>query len=85
MTSEKVRLNALRAAWSYAGLGHSPGSVDFTLLEEIDAGIAMERIEFAKFIEGSDIDQEEIELRTIGNWYIQAEDALRRGLIAGLI
>lgn len=55
------------------------------LLEEIDAGIAMERVEFAKFIEGSDIDQEEIERRTLGDWYIPAEDALRRGLIAGLV
>lgn len=55
------------------------------LLAEIDAGIALERIEFAKLIEGSDITRGEIEARTIGDWYITAAEALDRGLIAGVV
>jgi hypothetical protein len=55
------------------------------LLAEIDAGIALERSEFAKLIEGSDITRDEIEARTIGNWYITAADALSRGLVAGVV
>jgi ATP-dependent protease ClpP protease subunit len=55
------------------------------LLEEIDAGIALERVEFAKFIDGSDVTLEEIDSRTLGDWYITAAEALKRGLIAGLL
>lgn len=55
------------------------------LLAEIDAGIELERVEFAKLIAGSDITQEEIESNTLGDWYIPAADALARGLIAGLV
>jgi len=55
------------------------------LLAEIDQGIRIERVEFGKFIEGSDITMEEIEGQTIANWYLSAEDALKRGLIAGIL
>jgi ATP-dependent protease ClpP protease subunit len=55
------------------------------LLAEIDQGIRIERIEFAKLIEGSDITMDEIEGQTIANWYLSAEEALRRGLIAGIL
>lgn len=55
------------------------------LLAEIEAGIALETLEFAKFIEGSDIAADEIRERTIGDWYIPADEALRRGLIAGVV
>lgn len=55
------------------------------LLAEIDDGIRIERVEFGKFIEGSDVTMEEIDRQTVGDWYIPAEEALRRGLIAGII
>ena len=55
------------------------------LLAEIDDGIRIERVEFAKFIEGSDVTLDEIDRQTVGNWYISAEDALKRCLIAGII
>lgn len=55
------------------------------LLAEIDQGIRIERIEFGKIIEGSDITMEEIEAQTIANWYLSAEEALKRGLIAGVL
>lgn len=55
------------------------------LLAEIDQGIEIERVEFAKFIQGSDVAMDEIERRTIANWYIPADEALKRGLIAGIL
>lgn len=55
------------------------------LLAEIDAGIRMESVEFAKFIQGSDVSIEEIQRRTLGNWYIPADVALERRLIAGIL
>lgn len=55
------------------------------LLAEIEQGIRIERVEFAKFIEGSEITIEEIEGRTIANWYLSAEEALKRGLIEGIL
>lgn len=55
------------------------------LLAEIDQGIRIERVEFGKFIEGSDISLQEIEDRTIINWYLSAEEALKRGLVAGIL
>jgi ATP-dependent protease ClpP protease subunit len=55
------------------------------LLSEIDAGLRIERVEFIKLIEGSSITLEELERETLGDWYIPADEALRRGLIAGVI
>lgn len=55
------------------------------LLAEIDRGISIERVEFAKLIEGSDVTMDEIQSQTIGNWYISASEALKRGLIAGIL
>jgi hypothetical protein len=55
------------------------------LLAEIDSGLSLERGEFLKLIEGSSITLEELERETLGDWYIPADIALKRGLIAGVI
>ncbi|MGZ9098361.1 MAG: hypothetical protein ACXW3O_01540 [Brevundimonas sp.] len=55
------------------------------LLAQIDDGIRIERVELAKFIRASHVTLEEIEERTAGDWYIPADEALERGLIAGVI
>lgn len=55
------------------------------LLGEIDSGLRIERVEFLKLIAGSSITLEELERETLGDWYIPAETALERGLIAGVI
>ncbi len=54
-------------------------------MAKIDEGIRIERVEFAKLIEGSDVTLEEIDGQTIGNWYIPADEALHRGLIAEIL
>lgn len=55
------------------------------VLAEIDEGLRLEREGFEQLIEGSDVTLEEIERQTVGDWYLTAEAALERGLIAGLI
>ncbi len=55
------------------------------VLAEIDDGLRAERAEFLKFVEGSDVTLEELESRIAGDWRLTAEEALRRGLIAGVV
>lgn len=55
------------------------------LLAEIDEGLRIEREGFERLIEGSEVGLEELERQTVGDWYLTAEQALARGLVAGLI
>lgn len=55
------------------------------MIADIDHGLRLEESGFAELIEGSDIDAEEITRCAYGGWYISAEEALRRGLVAGLV
>ena len=55
------------------------------LLGEIDVGIKVQTWGFEELIAGSDVSLQELEDRAAQNWYIEAEEALRRGLIAGVV
>lgn len=55
------------------------------LLSEIEVGCALENDGFRRLIEGSDIDFAEVCEKALYNWYIPAEEALGRGLIAGIV
>jgi ATP-dependent protease ClpP protease subunit len=55
------------------------------LLAEIDVGIRVETWGFEELIAGSDVSLEELEEKARQNWYLTAEEALERGLIAGVI
>lgn len=55
------------------------------LLHQIDTGVGLEIDNFRRLIEGSDITMEEITDRALYNWYVPADEALERGLIAGII
>jgi ATP-dependent protease ClpP protease subunit len=52
---------------------------------ELEKGIELERAGFAELIAGSDVGEEEIRRCAETNWYLTAEEALSRRLIAGLI
>jgi hypothetical protein len=52
---------------------------------EIDSGLALEERGFRQLIAGSDISYEEIDERALAGWYIEAAEALRRGLVAGVV
>jgi ATP-dependent protease ClpP protease subunit len=55
------------------------------MLAQIDEGLALERRGFEQLIEDSRLTLEELEERTVGDWYLPAEAALEHGLVAGLI
>jgi len=46
--------------------------------------LALERQGFEALIQGSDISYDEINERAAANWYIPADEALKRRLVAGL-
>jgi ATP-dependent protease ClpP protease subunit len=55
------------------------------MIADIDHGLRLEERGFAELIEGSDVGADEVARRAYGGWYLSAEEALSRGLIAGLI
>jgi ATP-dependent protease ClpP protease subunit len=55
------------------------------LHEQMEIGIRLEEANFRQLIEGSDISFEEVCEKALCNWYLPAEDALKRGLVAGIV
>ena len=55
------------------------------LLAEIDLGLRVQAWDFKALIAGSDVQLEELEQCAMEDWYITAEEALKRGLIAGVV
>ncbi len=54
------------------------------LASQMKAGLALEEENFRRLIEGSDIGLDELLGKALCNWYLTAEDALARGLVAGI-
>jgi ATP-dependent protease ClpP protease subunit len=54
------------------------------LQNQIETGVELEDRNFRRLIEGSDVALEELLDRALSNWYLTADDALERGLIAGI-
>ena len=54
------------------------------LQAQIETGIAFEDENFRRLIAGSDISFEEISKKSLSNWYLPAEEAVKRGLAAGI-
>jgi ATP-dependent protease ClpP protease subunit len=52
---------------------------------QVELGLKLEQDNFRRLIEGSDIALEEICDKASHNWYVPAEEALKRGLVAGLV
>ena len=55
------------------------------LLSEIDIGLKVQRRDFEALVEGSEVSLEELEEKARENWYLDAAEALQRGLIAGVV
>ena len=55
------------------------------LLHQIDTGIELEVENFERLIEGSDVTMDELLEKALYNWYVPAEEALKRGLVAGIV
>jgi hypothetical protein len=54
-------------------------------LHEIDTGVELEVENFERLIEGSDVAMDELLGKALYNWYVPAEEALKRGLVAGIV
>jgi ATP-dependent protease ClpP protease subunit len=55
------------------------------LLNEIDSGLKLEREGFEQLVAGSRLSLEEVMRRSETNWYLDADEALALGLVAGVI
>lgn len=55
------------------------------LLEEIDVGLEVEEEDFAALTQGSQVALTELIERAQAGWYVRAEEARARGLVAGLV
>jgi hypothetical protein len=55
------------------------------LLHEFETGIALEVENFERLIEGSDVAMDELLEKALYNWYLTAEEAVERGLVAGFV
>lgn len=55
------------------------------LLDEIDAGLQVEEEDFDDLVAGSRVSIAELLERAQSGWYVRADEALRRGLVAGLV
>ena len=55
------------------------------VLAGIDVGIKLEQQGFEALIAGSDVGMEELLERARSNWYLDADEALRRRLIGGVV
>lgn len=55
------------------------------LLAQFEIGIRHEEENFRRLVEGSDVGFEEICRKALHNWYIPADEALDRKLVAGLV
>ena len=54
------------------------------LLAQLKVGIAGESEPFQRLIEGSDIAEDEIWGKALYNWYLDAGEAVSRGMVAGI-
>jgi ATP-dependent protease ClpP protease subunit len=52
---------------------------------QIENGLKLEEQNFRRLIEGSDVGMEELCEKAVHNWYVDAEEALKRGLITGIV
>jgi ATP-dependent protease ClpP protease subunit len=55
------------------------------LKQQIETGLRLEEDNFRRLIKGSGIDLEELFEKALHNWYLTAEEALKRGLVAAII
>jgi len=52
---------------------------------EIETGIDLEQQAFEKLIAGSQVSMDELLEKALYNWYVPAEEALKLGLVAGIV
>lgn len=54
-------------------------------LSEFETGVELEKENFARLIERTDVSMDELLEKALYNWYVPAEEAVQRGLVAAII
>lgn len=54
-------------------------------LHEFETGVVLEVENFERLIEGSDVSMDELLEKALHNWYVPAEEAVERKLVAGIV
>ena len=55
------------------------------LLAQLRVGIDHEEENFARLIDGCDVSPDEVRSKALHNWYLGADEAYARGLVAGIV
>lgn len=55
------------------------------MCHELKTGIALEEDNFKRLIEGSDVTMDDLLEKALYNWYVPAQEAFDRGLVAGIV
>ena len=55
------------------------------LVAELEAGLRVQNEGFARLVEGTDVSYEECVQKAATGWYVSAQEALERRLVAGLV
>lgn len=55
------------------------------LLHQLETGVELEKQHFERLIDGSDVSFDELLEKALVNWYVPAEEAAERGLVAGIV
>lgn len=54
------------------------------LLNQLHVGLDLEKQHFERLIQGSDVTMDELWEKALYNWYVAPQEALERGLVAGI-
>jgi hypothetical protein len=54
-------------------------------IHEFETGVELEKGNFERLIEGSEVPMEELLEKALYNWYVPAKEACERGFVAGII
>ena len=55
------------------------------MIHQLETGIELEKENFARLIDGTDVSMDELLEKALYNWYLPAEEAVERGLVAGIV
>jgi len=56
-----------------------------SMIHQLETGIELEEDNFERLVEGSDVQMDELLEKALYNWYVPAEEAVERKLVAGII
>jgi ATP-dependent protease ClpP protease subunit len=56
-----------------------------SLCHQVETGMKFEEANFKRLIQGSEVEMDELLEKALYNWYVPAEEAVKLGLVAGIV